>query len=80
MKEANFEVNSHKYYEDIDTMAKKLIEEIQCTPPDGILILNILKESTNEKIMSIQRNMENLAKQLNRQDIDIVVTSKNAVN
>lgn len=71
------DLNAHTDEQKIETMARRLIDEIQTTPADGVLILNIVKQATGEKIMEIQRNMRTLANVLNRSDIGIVVTTKN---
>ena len=63
-----------------DSLAYKLIDDIQTTPADGVLILNLRQQASNEKLTQIQENMEVLAKVLNRPDIEIVVTSHNGLN
>ena len=70
-------INSREYHKDIDKLAKQLIKEIQLTPVDGILFLNILKKTTKEKVAEIQAHMEFLSTKLNRNDIEVVVIADN---
>ena len=67
--------------EEIDNVAKALIDGISTTPVDGIFKLRISKESLSpEKKAEVQAMVKMVAEKLGRNDVTILIEAKKDLN